>query len=520
MAEVAFWSVVLRFLQACLQGAPFIFTGFCVMGLFHRLMGHRHTKWLFGSNSLSSLFQSWVLGMLLPGCSLGTIPIVKQLRRSGIAVGTIFAFALSSPLFDPLSLLYGLTLSKPFTILAFATCSLIVVTISGSLFDRWYPDTEIDIPEPPTAEMGIKRLLAILVVMARESVSSTFLYILIGLFGSAFLTGMIPNGSLQRSMDHSNSWAPLVMTGVAIPVYATPMAIMGTLGSMFQHGNSVGAAFSLLIFGAGVNLGLIVWMGCNYGWRKCLFWMGLMVSIVLVISYVVENPLYPQDIEPADHTHAFDPFCQPFMAGTTPAGGFPSEVVRKIRMETQLHEIAGAIAWGCLLATGLGLRILDRRWNIDDWLVATPTLDGVPKERSRWDIEIPNPVLAVLGLIAIVAFSIVGCFAYYPDPKETLEELRVANTEAFSAANSGNKGNAKHWIPICEGWNRRLLVGVYLRKWKVGDQQLATSRTYADRLEELEHLVEDGAESSVIRAKVSEASAAAREMSRAFSEQE
>ncbi len=112
-------------------------------------MGHKETKWMFGSNTVKSLFQSWVIGMLLPGCSLGVIPIVKQLRRSGIAIGTIFAFALSSPLFDPMSLLYGLTLSKPITILAFATFSLIVVTIAGGLFDKWFPDTEVTIEEPP-----------------------------------------------------------------------------------------------------------------------------------------------------------------------------------------------------------------------------------------------------------------------------------------------------------------------------------------------------------------------------------
>jgi uncharacterized membrane protein YraQ (UPF0718 family) len=110
------------------------------------MIGSVGTKRLFGSNSVVSLFQSWCIGMALPGCSLGVIPICQQLRLSGIAIGTIFAFALSSPLFDPLSLLYGLTLSKPFTIFAFAGCSLIVVTVSGAIFDKLFPDTELNIP--------------------------------------------------------------------------------------------------------------------------------------------------------------------------------------------------------------------------------------------------------------------------------------------------------------------------------------------------------------------------------------
>ena len=139
MAEL-FYGAILRIIQAFLQGAPFILSGICITALLERMVGAVGTKRLFGSNSVVSLFQSWCIGMALPGCSLGVIPICQQLRLSGIAIGTIFAFALSSPLFDPLSLLYGLTLSKPFTIFAFAGCSLIVVTVSGAIFDKLLPN--------------------------------------------------------------------------------------------------------------------------------------------------------------------------------------------------------------------------------------------------------------------------------------------------------------------------------------------------------------------------------------------
>ena len=183
MSEAIFWGIILRISQSTLQAAPFILTGLIITGMLHRLMGHQQTKWMFGSNTVASLFQSWIIGMLLPGCSLGVIPIVKQLRRSGIAIGTIFAFALSSPLFDPLSLLYGLTLSKPMTILAFATFSLVVVTVAGGLFDKWFPDTEVQIEEPPLTPPGYKRILAVFVVMVRETVNS---------FGSLILRSTPP----------------------------------------------------------------------------------------------------------------------------------------------------------------------------------------------------------------------------------------------------------------------------------------------------------------------------------------
>ena len=491
MSEAMLWGCLLRFLQAALQAAPFIFTGLCITGLLHRLMGQQHTKRLFGSNSVASLFQSWLIGMLLPGCSLGVIPIVKQLRRSGIAVGTIFAFALSSPLFDPLSMLYGLTLSKPITILAFAFCSLVVVTISGSLFDWLFPNTEVVVEEPPATPYGIKRLLAVLVVMAREAVSGTAVLILCGLLGAGLLSMALPPSSLGRSMGHDDPFAPLLMTAIAIPAYATPMTAMGQLGSMFQHGNSVGAAFILLIFGAGMNLGLLIWMLRNYGGKKAAVWFGLMLLIVVGFSYGIERPLYPTDIEPADHTHAFDIYCQPFHANSPPAAGYSGEIWRRIKLETQPHELAGAALLAMLIVGGLIFKALDRRWVIESWL-NRPRAVSANAAPLKWDVVVPGPVLAGVGLLGIIAASIVGCFTYYPPPAEAIEELNQAKIEALSAAMSGNKEHALHWIPLCESWNRRLQVGAYLRHGRLSDYHRMKARVFADKLEDLEHAVEEG----------------------------
>ena len=483
------WGGIFRMLQACLQGAPFIFSGICITAILDRMLGAADTKRLFGSNSIVSLFQSWCIGMALPGCSLGVIPICHQLRASGIAIGTIFAFALSSPLFDPLSLLYGLTLSKPFTIFAFAGCSLVVVTVSGAIFDRLFPKTELQAEQRPQPPEGIRRILAVAVGMARTAVGPMATFLGIGLLGVGVMALIMPYGFLQGAMGHDNPWAPLAMTGVALPAYATPMVAMGQLGSMFQHGNSVGAAFILLCFGAGMNLGLLAWMWWHYGWQKLGVWFGLMLLVVVGISYGIERPLYPQAIEPANHTHAFDRYCAPFPSGFSPASGFPAEIAKRIRLETQPHEWFGLAAVGFFAVFGGLLRVFDPAGRLDAWLVQQPAATSAG---GRYDIVLPAPVLGACGLAGIVVVSIAGCFAYYPEPREALEELKVATIESTGAALSGDNEHCLHWIPICEGWNKRLVVGTYLRQWQVSDQLLMLSRQLEDVIEDLEHMVEDG----------------------------
>ena len=61
----------------------------------------------------------------------------KRVRKHGIRPGAITAFDLPAPLFNPLSLLYGPTLSRPMVIVGFALGALAVVTILGAVWDSF-----------------------------------------------------------------------------------------------------------------------------------------------------------------------------------------------------------------------------------------------------------------------------------------------------------------------------------------------------------------------------------------------
>ncbi|MCA9089423.1 MAG: permease, partial [Planctomycetaceae bacterium] len=311
MTETLIWGFLLRFLQSLISAAPFILAGLAIAGVFRRLIGRGLTTRMFGGNSKRSLMQAWLIGMLLPVCSLGVVPVIREMRRMGLKGGTILAFAMSAPLFNPLSVLYGLTLSEPLAIVAFAFCSLVVVTGVGWIWDRWFPDSGTNEPDLPTVGYGIKRMLSVGVAAVREAGGISALYVLIGLVGVASLGVILPVGVMQHAMNGDNPVAPLTMTAVAIPVYATPMLAMSQLGMMFQHANSPGAAFVLLTLGAGMNLGLVAWMVRQYGWKRSGVWFALLLVVVIGLAYGVDRPLFPHEIDPADHTHAFDIYCRP-----------------------------------------------------------------------------------------------------------------------------------------------------------------------------------------------------------------
>ncbi len=487
MLESLLWGGFLRGAQALLQASPFILTGLVVAGVFRRLFTHEELRKLFGHGTWRALPQAWAIGMLLPICSLGAIPVVRQMRRAGLSGGTILAFALSAPLFNPLSLLYGLTLSEPGTIIAFALCTLVVVTFVGLIWDRLFPQSSVPEESPPRVPPGIRRMAAVALVGVREVAGPALPYLLAGLFGVVLLSWVLPAGSLQRAMGHGNPWAPLLMAAVALPAYATPMMAMSQLGSMFQHGNSVGAAFTLLTLGAGTNLGLVWWMHRSYGLGKAAVWLGLLLAIILGLSYAVERPLYPAAIEAADHTHAFDVYCRPFPMGTA---NLPTRVLDKIRDETQIHEAYAASCLAMVLVAGIALRLFDRRCRLESWL--EQPRPETPERRVWRDVALPAPVLGSAALAILVVISLVGCYTYYPAPQEALEQVTTANLETLSAALTGNRKQAEHWIPIYADWIRKLQVGVYLRTGTLSEYHRTKARIVESRLELLEHELAEG----------------------------
>lgn len=490
MAETLFWSAVLRFGQSLLAAAPTIVIGLIVAGVFRRLLGQENVRRLYGGTTWRSLPQAWVIGMLLPVCSLGVIPVARQMRTAGITGGTILAFALTAPLFNPLSLLYGLTLSEPVVIFVFALCSLVIVTVLGIAWDRLFPGTATEEPAPPRTAPGLKRLLSIAVTGAREAAGPAMLFILVGLVGVTILGLVLPPGAMQHSFNGGNRWAPLTMTGISLPVYATPMLAMSQLGAMFQHANSVGAAFVLLSLGAGLNFGLLFWMTRQYGVRRTGVWLLVLVTVVLSLAYAVDRPLHPTEIDPADHTHAFDIYCRPFQAG---ASGMPGIVGKMLVEDSPVHERFGLLALSGFVAFGLVLAVVDPRRRLEAWLEASGE-----QEISRYDWVVPGPILGGIAIIGLVVASVVGCYTWYPAPDEVLEEMRIARSEAFSAAISGDVDHAEYWLPVLDDWARRLQVGVYLRQGDLSRYHRHKAAIFRFRLELLKHELESGTRQEVI----------------------
>jgi uncharacterized membrane protein YraQ (UPF0718 family) len=482
-----FWGAGYRMLSALLHASPTILCGLVVAAVLRRLVGSELTRSLLAAGTTVSLVRAWLLGMLLPVCSIGGIPVARELRRAGLGGAAVLAFAVSAPLFNPISLLYGLTLSHPMVIVGFALGSMAVVTIVGLAWDHFATRSENDMvvaderPIPP----GWRRAAALGLGVVREAAGPSAGYAAIALAGVGLLACVLPFGTLQRSVKAFDPLAPATMAAVGVPAFLTPTDVMMQIGSMFDHGNSVGAAYVLLSVGAGLNLGLVAWAWSTWGLRRTLAWLGVFLAVVLVIAASIERPLSFRDSPPEDHTHAFDVFCMPFPTGTTDPA---ARVMNLLGDRVPPHEW---LSLGMLLATvgaGVAVRQIDPDCRIEQRLTAANVAPHASGRRS-WDMAVPAPVIGGVILAGLISASVVAAYLYYPDLPTAIDDLRYAESETHSAALAGDKRRTQVWIEAWEDLIRRTEVGLWIRQGGVSTQAVAAAAVLRERIEALEHAV-------------------------------
>lgn len=482
MTAILFWGFVLRVLQALMEASPTILFGLLTAGVLRRMLTATDVRRMFGSSGIGGLVRAWIYGMLLPVCSFGVLPVTRECRRAGVAAGCVLAFALAAPLLNPLSVLYGLTLSEPLVIFSFVNGSLLVSVIAGLVWARWFTQpTDTALPPPePMPPYGLKRLAAIVVHAAREATGPVLLYLGVGLLGVGLLSVALPAGALQTTMRHRDPTSPLLMAAVALPAYDPPMKAMMQLGLMFDHGNSVGAAYVLLVLGAGANLGLLAWVWRNYDWRRTAAWFTLVVAVTLMLAWGMEYPLY-FSVQELDHTHAFDDFCCPFQSGMA----VDWTVVRNHLSQRLLpHELASLLGLAGLMVLGGVLRALDARGLAVEQLLLRPE-PVVAKDLPFWNRPIPAPVLGGIALLGLLAFGVLGCYIYYPAPNEVFEEISGVRALALAGVNSGHKEEAIRGLERWDNLSRKLQVGDFLRTGRMDAAAQEVTEALRGHLEEL-----------------------------------
>jgi len=471
-------SVLVRMGQTAIECTPTLAVGLLVGAILRRMVGAPGTRRLFGGEGLGGLVRAWFIGSLLPVCSLGVIPVAREMVRAGVPWPTVLSFVLAAPQLNPLSFLYGLTLSEPLVIISFVLATMLIAVAGGELWKRCFSAGDPgplrgDETMPPP---GLGRLGLVFVTASRETVGATLPYCVASVMATGFLAGLIPHGALSTTMRHDSWFSTPLMTLVGAALYSGVLQGMMRIGLIFEHGNSTGAAFALFAVGVGLNLGLVAWLVFHKGPRM-LGWLSLVLGIVILAGWTMDKTLYFAE-EEASHTHAFDDWTSPFPGGN---GAGWAEVWNKWVQKTEVLEpVAIALLMIQALVGGF-LQGLDGKKRLEGWLCRPRSAQG--GKESIFNRGVPGPVLGLVALAGLVLFSLVSLYIYYPPADEVFNEISRVRADALTSVRTGKTQDAIRQLEAWDLLTRKLQVGEFLRTGLLDKQQNEKAGALREELE-------------------------------------
>jgi len=92
------------FLSIILEALPFVILGVVISSLIQELITREQMLKMLPKNGALKCFTAALLGMILPVCDCGTIPVARSFMRKGVPVSAAMSFTLSAPVVNPLTM--------------------------------------------------------------------------------------------------------------------------------------------------------------------------------------------------------------------------------------------------------------------------------------------------------------------------------------------------------------------------------------------------------------------------------
>lgn len=247
------------FVNLALESAPALLIAYVMVGLCHAFMPASWLTSMSRGTRLSQALRGVAIGLPLPVCSCGVVPIYRQLIQQGATIAAAIAFLVATPELELAAVMLtwqlmggevALVRIGMAAVLALAVGVVVASLAKQQALDPHAVADQCSMPDDNSGGLGI-RLKSAFVFGFGKAVDSTATWIFTGLLLSALLMPYVDPewiAGLPRGID-----VPVAAL-IGLPLYvcatgSTPLAAM-----LLVQGLSPGAVLALLLTGPATNI--------------------------------------------------------------------------------------------------------------------------------------------------------------------------------------------------------------------------------------------------------------------------
>lgn len=271
--------------------APWLLVGFLIAGVIAVFIPRSSVIRVMGGDlGFRSVLRAVLIGVPLPICSCGVIPISTALRKAGASKGAVAGFLISTPQTGIDSVLATYALLGPFFAVARPVAAFLTGLAGGGIVHALSKSCPASAPEDGClcSAASPKGIRAVLWQGYVRILGGVVKPLAAGLVVSAAVTSAVPDGFFSGYLAGREWLALLLMAVTGFPMYVCSTAAIPIAASLVMKGLSPGAAFVFLMVGPAVNAVSIATVSSLIGRRAAIAYVAVILTGAVLCGALVD----------------------------------------------------------------------------------------------------------------------------------------------------------------------------------------------------------------------------------------
>lgn len=244
--------------------SPYLLFGFLFAGILHILFSPEKIARHLGGQNLGAVIKASLVGVPLPLCSCGVIPMALSLRKEGASIGAVLSFLVSTPTTGIDSIFATYSLLGPFFALYRVAASFIAGLFTGVMANIFAREPQKAQPAKDDSECklcheenkhshtAVDKFKGIFTYAFGELLQDVGKWLILGVIIGGAITYFMPEAFIERYLG--SGWiAILLMLAMGIPMYVCATGSIPIAAALMLKGLNPGAAFVFLLAGPATN---------------------------------------------------------------------------------------------------------------------------------------------------------------------------------------------------------------------------------------------------------------------------
>jgi len=282
------------FLALALESAPALLAAYLLVGMSQAFLPKNWIRGMTRGSSVTQALKGVLVGLPLPVCSCGIVPLYRQLIRSGASLAAATAFLIATPELEIAAVLLTVQLVGPEFALARILAAGSLALLVGILMARFAGnqgvgsgDSGDDVSIESDEELPVgwaDKLRTIYREGFVEMVDHTAAWILVGLGVSALLVPYMSPDLMARLPGGLD--VPIAAL-LGLPLYVCASGSTPLAAVLLINGLSPGATLAFLLTGPATNLSTFGVLSRLHGRRAALLFAVFVFALACLLGWAV-----------------------------------------------------------------------------------------------------------------------------------------------------------------------------------------------------------------------------------------